>query len=609
MTTCNNYRLKYNLIVDESITLPEFTTLYFNYVFKNKKVKCEEKISCDTCISTTCNHKKKSKCSDCKATKLISERNRTLYTNFYICVCLYIGKEYHARNIKTYFKCTLTGITFSYTFQLLQLYGCPYCKTYKKILDQITIIKERFGYRCFLLDRYDIENDQILICPNNHDSIGKINNLKKIRVYQTCAPNASTKKYLTQKTKKISRTKKISKTKKIVQKLKEANQIAQNRDGKCLSDTWTKKLKFMCAGEHIFFKTLTMLKTSWCPECNIHIGEAITKNIFEILFEESFPKVRMEILEGLELDGYSENLKLAFEYDGAQHYKYVKYFHKTKEEFRALQDRDKRKNELCRLNDIQLIRVPYYIKKGDICEYIKEQCTNCDIDIPNDVEIDYKDFKHLFSPKIKKYNEIKKYVEDYGGSMIDTVYVDSMTAVKIMCKNEHEISIKYDRINSDKIFCRQCLHDERRDIKHVVDIIDSDEITVNVEKFNSDYTKLELVCKNGHKWYPSINSILYDNNYYCKNCGKKPCVINDYAQNKLTEYMQQFRKKILRKNFNYQLIDLDDIETIEDAKTLEVELICMIDKSHVQTVTIDSVMQGKQIVCRVCFPLQDTKKI
>lgn len=63
--------------------------------------------------------------------------------------------------------------------------------------------------------------------------------------------------------------------------------------------------------------------------------------------------------QGLELDIYIPELKLAFEYNGIQHYEFKEFFHKTEEEFEAQQYRDRCKKKICKLKGITLIRIRY----------------------------------------------------------------------------------------------------------------------------------------------------------------------------------------------------------------------------------------------------------
>ncbi|MCK9198510.1 MAG: hypothetical protein M0P49_02800 [Bacilli bacterium] len=65
-------------------------------------------------------------------------------------------------------------------------------------------------------------------------------------------------------------------------------------------------------------------------------------------------------LEKMHLDVYIPNLKLAFEYQGRQHYEPIDYFGGEKS-FQGNQQRDKRKAELCKTNDVTL----FYIKEGE----------------------------------------------------------------------------------------------------------------------------------------------------------------------------------------------------------------------------------------------------
>ena len=70
----------------------------------------------------------------------------------------------------------------------------------------------------------------------------------------------------------------------------------------------------------------------------------------------------------MELDGYCEELKIAFEYDGEFHYKDIY------DDYHNQQKRDTIKDKLCKEQGIKLIRIPYWI--NDKRTYIQDQLSS-----------------------------------------------------------------------------------------------------------------------------------------------------------------------------------------------------------------------------------------
>lgn len=68
----------------------------------------------------------------------------------------------------------------------------------------------------------------------------------------------------------------------------------------------------------------------------------------------------------LELDCYNQQLKTAIEVQGIQHYQYCPAFHRSFQDFKDQQERDKLKAELCRRHGVKLIYVPCNISKNKI---------------------------------------------------------------------------------------------------------------------------------------------------------------------------------------------------------------------------------------------------
>jgi hypothetical protein len=90
-------------------------------------------------------------------------------------------------------------------------------------------------------------------------------------------------------------------------------------------------------------------------------NESLCREIIEQITAKRFPKRRPLFLQGLEYDGYCEESKIAFEYQGKQHAEYVPYFHRNGEiDFHRQQERDALKKYLSLKNGIRLIEIWYH---------------------------------------------------------------------------------------------------------------------------------------------------------------------------------------------------------------------------------------------------------
>jgi hypothetical protein len=125
------------------------------------------------------------------------------------------------------------------------------------------------------------------------------------------------------------------------------------------------KLSVLCHDNHEFKICLNNLKKDrWCPECSTRKMERYTKQVAITFLNRKFIKIRPDWLKNeegnnLELDMYNDELKLAIEYNGIQHYKHCDFFHKSIEDFDKQVEDDKLKVKLCEVNKVDLIVVPY----------------------------------------------------------------------------------------------------------------------------------------------------------------------------------------------------------------------------------------------------------
>jgi hypothetical protein len=104
--------------------------------------------------------------------------------------------------------------------------------------------------------------------------------------------------------------------------------------------------------------------------------EFLCRQVLEKIYGVEFPNVRPDWLRNpetnrcLELDCYNENLKLALEYNGIQHYKWCSFAKQTYADFRNQVKRDVIKRNICAEKGVHLITVPYNISYKMIPLYI-----------------------------------------------------------------------------------------------------------------------------------------------------------------------------------------------------------------------------------------------
>lgn len=100
------------------------------------------------------------------------------------------------------------------------------------------------------------------------------------------------------------------------------------------------------------------------------------RKIFQDIYKEKFPKCNPEFLKNpetkrkLELDGYCENKKLAFEYQGYQHYIFPNRWHRSLEDFNKGLRRDQFKFDRCNAYGVYLITIPYNVPENSLKEFI-----------------------------------------------------------------------------------------------------------------------------------------------------------------------------------------------------------------------------------------------
>lgn len=258
--------------------------------------------------------------------------------------------------------------------------------------------------------------------------------------------------------------------------LRDIQNIAIERGGKCLSkiyiDPYT-KLEWQCKYGHNWSARATDIikRGSWCKDCSVGLMERVCRQYFEQIFNKPFPNIRPDWLinlktsQRLELDGYSEELKIAFEYHGQHHYKLNSLFHKKKEDLALRKDLDKLKEKLVKEQGIKLIEIPQipnYLKLENLMSYLLKKFEENSIVVPENMLNMKIDLFKAYAPDESKYIEIiNKLVESKNGKFLSGYYLGLHTKLEFECEYGHQWPASPAKVVLQNRWCPYCAKAKR----------------------------------------------------------------------------------------------------------------------------------------------------
>ncbi|WP_205191342.1 hypothetical protein [Burkholderia sp. LMG 13014] len=187
--------------------------------------------------------------------------------------------------------------------------------------------------------------------------------------------------------------------------LKKAQSHAKSKGGDCLSTEYKNartSMTWKCANDsHPAWDASYNRVVSgghWCPECGKNnLCEQAIRRVFEVTFKKPFASARPAWLANpetnrrLELDGYNEELKLAFEHNGPHHFIHDQhFFNENKDRYEVQARRDAFKHKACEENAVALVSIPWnrnYHKKNkegrrDFLDHLYICCMESGVIIP-----------------------------------------------------------------------------------------------------------------------------------------------------------------------------------------------------------------------------------
>lgn len=254
------------------------------------------------------------------------------------------------------------------------------------------------------------------------------------------------------------------------EQLAKAREVAESKGGKCISKSYTNNadlMEWQCERGHIWKAPFYVVVQagSWCPICSAGLKERLVRHTLEELFGMPFKKSRPDWLRNprtgrlMELDGYNPELKLAFEYQGPQHYRVVLPFKMEQTHLEQGKNRDNIKDELCRKHGIALLAVPYTVETQEFTEWIYRT-------IEKRLDTQY------LVAKIKDWREIQpkewlesehysiedlcEYAKAKRGACLSETYFGARAKHRWRCAEGHEWDATWDSVHNQDSWCPFC---------------------------------------------------------------------------------------------------------------------------------------------------------
>lgn len=293
-------------------------------------------------------------------------------------------------------------------------------------------------------------------------------------------------------------------------------EIATERYGECLSRSGDyknnqSKLRWRCEDGHEWLARASSVKRgAWCPVCSGSIGEKLARIAMEAIFKRRFPRSYPSWLKSkegyqLELDGYNEQIGIAFEHQGEQHYTTKSIYIKNDQNLTKRIKVDKYKVKICKRNKVFLIQIPQVhdrIELANLADFIIDKCKEEGIRThivkPRNVPYEkaYRGVSYQYLDEARAIAESKK------GKLLSDKYTGSEVKLEFKCSRGHAFqSILYNVRKGH--WCKQChLEDyvswNKKDLKYLQKAADSSGFNLLSSKYVNIKTKYSFECKKCH---------------------------------------------------------------------------------------------------------------
>lgn len=321
----------------------------------------------------------------------------------------------------------------------------------------------------------------------------------------------------------------------------DADQIARYFGGRCLGQTRSKdggtQWIWECAQKHRWTQRYSVVKRGhWCGDCSAYLGERICRAHMEAIFETQFPRCRPSWLVGdrgvpLELDGFSEDLLVAFEHQGRQHYREVGHFNGV---LADLQRRDRLKAEICKERGVRLALIPEIGRMTsleDLPSLLESEFVRLGIRPPVKATEAIVDLAAVYATpeEVRLFDELASLVDDMGGKLISSRWLGADAKHVVRCEKGHEFGARMGSLRKGM----WCSHEDCKATRRKLSMADTarsnlervQRAAVNhggrclSEEFFGWEAHHEFACGHcGYRWKANAGNLVWKGTW-CPKCG------------------------------------------------------------------------------------------
>jgi hypothetical protein len=274
-----------------------------------------------------------------------------------------------------------------------------------------------------------------------------------------------------------------------------------------------------CAASHEWeSRVYHLLSGVWCPTCNMPgTREKVCRQVLEHLLKAAFPKRRPDWLRTskgrkAELDGFNEDLRLAFEYQGQQHFTHVPFFHTGDKSLELRVEDDRLKRETCNAHNITLLEINIDVPLEDLQAHLVDQIATRRPELTPSLNMARFDVSTVRTGKYEDLRKMREIGQSRGGRCLSTTYIDNSTKMQWECSKGHRWFATGASVKVAGSWCPKCKGDrisnsKRIPVEEVETLCWGLSLRMQGAEKKANGMFYLVSCVKGHSWFTDVSRL------------------------------------------------------------------------------------------------------